>query len=86
MDAFSQDLSLVARRGPPSRSTESLSSVALLERFNDECDEDGVNYCARSFNQPCCGSWWAHGSLSALADREMIAAPLRIWGLPDIYW
>ena len=44
MDAFSQDLSLVARRGHHSVSKESPSSVALLERFT-ECDEDGANYC-----------------------------------------
>eukprot|EP00930_Biecheleria_cincta_P061058 TRINITY_DN46627_c0_g1_i1.p1 TRINITY_DN46627_c0_g1~~TRINITY_DN46627_c0_g1_i1.p1 ORF type:complete len:724 (-),score=97.13 TRINITY_DN46627_c0_g1_i1:50-2038(-) len=45
------------------------------ENFN-WCSKDGVSYCTPSLNQHIpqyCGSCWAHGALSSLADRIKIA-------------
>eukprot|EP00756_Hemistasia_phaeocysticola_P043101 Hpha_TRINITY_DN17007_c5_g1::TRINITY_DN17007_c5_g1_i3::g.166521::m.166521/K08568/CTSZ; cathepsin X len=54
---------------------ETLSSAAVPESFT-WCDNNGVNYCTESRNQHLpqyCGSCWAHGAVSALADRIKIA-------------
>jgi len=65
----------VVWRGNSSKSHDLLQAVALPDSFS-WCDKDGVNYCTQSRNQHIpqyCGSCWAHGSMSALADRIQIA-------------
>lgn len=57
------------------RSTAFLNSTAVPAEFS-WCNKDGVNYCTMSRNQHLpqyCGSCWAHGAVSALADRIKIA-------------
>jgi cathepsin X len=52
-----------------------IDEVALPESFTWG-DVDGVNYLTHSLNQHLpqyCGSCWAHGAMSALADRIKIA-------------
>merc|ERR1719182_1312999 len=61
-------------------SHELLTDVKIPEAFNwcnfNSEAKDNVNYCTMSRNQHIpqyCGSCWAHGALSALADRVKIA-------------
>ena len=52
-----------------------IDAGALPEAFSWG-DVDGVSYLTRSLNQHIpqyCGSCWAHGAMSALADRIQIA-------------
>jgi cathepsin X len=54
---------------------EYLADSAVPDEFT-WCNKDGVNYCTMSRNQHLpqyCGSCWAHGAVSALADRIKIA-------------
>jgi cathepsin X len=64
-------------RGNASKSHELLSvAVGDMPADFNWCDKDGVNYCSMSRNQHIpqyCGSCWAHGAVSALADRVKIA-------------
>lgn len=62
--------------GNHSSSHDLLTSAAAYPDAFTWCDKDGVNYCTMSRNQHIpqyCGSCWAHGALSALADRVKIA-------------
>lgn len=64
---------------PKANSSNSHDLLAAPVSYPDSfswCDKDGVNYCTMSRNQHIpqyCGSCWAHGALSALADRVKIA-------------
>merc|ERR1719346_944325 len=67
----------VVWRGNSSNSHDMLAvQVKDLPADFNWCNKDGVSYCSISRNQHIpqyCGSCWAHGAVSALADRVKIA-------------
>jgi len=66
----------VTWRGNFSNSHELLVSAEAMPDNFDWCNKDGKSYCSQSRNQHIpqyCGSCWAHGAISALADRVKIA-------------
>jgi len=63
-------------RANSSNSHELLSPPLAYPDAYTWCNMQGVNYCTISRNQHIpqyCGSCWAHGAISALADRVKIA-------------
>jgi len=72
----SQEAKGIAWRGNASNSHELLLGAMDMPADFSWCNKDGVSYCSMSRNQHIpqyCGSCWAHGSVSALADRIKIA-------------
>ncbi len=65
----------VVWRGNNSNSHDLLTVKAMPDNWS-WCNKDGKSYCTMSRNQHIpqyCGSCWAHGAISALADRVKIA-------------
>jgi len=68
------EVSGVTWRGNSSNSHDLLNVGEMPADYN-WCNKDGVSYCSMSRNQHIpqyCGSCWAHGAVSALADRVKI--------------
>jgi len=66
----------VVWRGNASNSHDQLVGLDKMPDSFNWCNKDGINYCTMSRNQHIpqyCGSCWAHGAMSALADRIKIA-------------
>ena len=66
----------VVWRGNHTNSHDKLFGIETYPENFSWCDNNGVNYCTMSRNQHIpqyCGSCWAFGATSALADRIKIA-------------
>ena len=72
MSRMDQEKNGVVWRGNSTESHEWLEVPIEYPADFSWCDKEGINYCTMSRNQHIpqyCGSCWAHGSTSALADR-----------------
>lgn len=78
-EVWTEQQELAAGIVPRGNSSNSHDLLEAPSEYPDEftwCNKDGVNYCTISRNQHIpqyCGSCWAMGATSALADRVKIA-------------
>jgi cathepsin X len=78
-EVWTDEQVLAAGYTPRANFSDSHDKLLGAVDYPDEftwCNKDGVNYCTISRNQHIpqyCGSCWAHGAISALADRVKIA-------------
>jgi len=71
-----EGLGIVWRGNHSTSHDELLLSAEEMPKALNWCNKDGKNYCTMNRNQHIpqyCGACWAHGSMSALADRIKIA-------------